>query len=102
MHLIQIFLPLYDNEGNPFPADDFDTVRRELVERFGGITTYVRSPARGVWKEDETTTVRDDLVTYEVMAETLDDPWWSRYREDLCGRFRQESLVVRAMTIRML
>ena len=102
MHLIQIFLPLYDNDGNPFPEDDFDTVRRELVEHFGGITTYVRSPARGVWKEDESRTVRDDLITYEVMAEERDTGWWRGYREDLCHRFCQESLVIRAMHIQML
>ena len=38
MHLIQLFLPLYDNDGQAFAKPLFDTVRGELTERFGGVT----------------------------------------------------------------
>ena len=72
MHLVQILLPLYDNQGEPFPQREYAQVRDELTERFGGITTFVRSPAEGLWKETPTTTVRDDIVIYEVMTERLD------------------------------
>lgn len=47
MHLIQLFLPLYDNDGQAFAKPLFDTVRGELTERFGGVTAFVRSPAVG-------------------------------------------------------
>src|SRR5512141_3407579 len=95
MYLVQILLPLYDNGGNPFPQREYVHVRDELTERFGGITTYVRSPAEGLWKETPTMTVRDDIVIYEVMTETLDRSWWRGYREKLAARFRQDMLIVR-------
>ena len=101
MYLVQILLPLADNEGRPFPQTTFDRVRDELTEQFGGLTAYVRSPAAGLWKEREET-VRDDVVIHEVMAESLDRAWWRGYREELRARFRQEALVVRASQVELL
>lgn len=102
MHLIQILLPLYDNNGTPLPQEEYLRVRDELAERFGGITTYVRSPAEGLWKESPTTTVHDDIVIYEVMAEQLDREWWERFRQELAARFRQEVLIVRSSEVTLL
>ncbi|WP_129126693.1 hypothetical protein [Geomonas oryzae] len=102
MHLIQILLPLYDNEGKPFTQDEFLKVRDELSERFGGITTYMRSPARGLWKETKDTTVHDDIVIYEVMTEALDRAWWTKYRKQLTASFRQALLIVRVSEVELL
>lgn len=102
MHLIQILLPLYDNNGTPLPQEEYLRVRDELAERFGGITTYVRSPAEGLWKESPTTTVHDDIVIYEVMAEQLDREWWEGFRQELAARFRQEVLIVRSSEVTLL
>lgn len=102
MYLIQILLPLYDNSGNPFPQHEYARVRDELTERFGGITTYVRSPAEGLWRETPTMTVRDDIVIYEVMTEKLDRDWWTSYRKELSLRFRQDLLIVRVSEIQLL
>jgi hypothetical protein len=101
MHLVQILLPLSDNEGRPFPSADFARVRRELSERFGGLTAYSRAPAEGVWKEGGETS-RDDVVIFEVMAETLERAWWKAYRADLETRFRQDVIVARALPTEML
>jgi len=102
MHLIQILLPLYDNEGKPFGQDQFLRVRDDLSERFGGITTYMRSPARGLWKETCETTVHDDIVIYEVMTDDLDRNWWRAYREQLTAVFRQALLIVRVSEVQLL
>lgn len=102
MHLIQILLPLYDNNGTPFPEEEFVRVRDQLTEHFGGITTYVRSPARGLWKGSPTTTVQDDIVIYEVMTEQLDPDWWREYRQEMAERFRQEVLIVRSSEVQLL
>ncbi len=102
MHLVQILLPLYDNSGQPFPHHLYLQIRDELSERFGGITTYMRSPARGLWKEREDTTVHDDIVIYEVMVRALDRDWWREYRQKLTVRFRQEMLVVRMSEVELL
>ncbi len=102
MYLIQILLPLYDNEGNSFKQEDFLRVRDELSERFGGITTYIRSPAVGLWKETRETTVHDDIVIYEVMTPELDREWWKNYREQLTLSFRQALLIVRVSEVQLL
>jgi hypothetical protein len=102
MHLVQLLLPLYDNEQQPFRAADFDRVRDELAARFGGVTAYRRSPAEGLWKDDEGEPVRDRVVIFEVMCERLDRDWWAAYRARLARRFRQEELVVRATEFEQL
>ncbi|HZW19846.1 hypothetical protein [Noviherbaspirillum sp.] len=102
MFLIQIFLPLYDNDGNAQPQALFGQVRDELIARFGGLTAHSRSPAHGLWQEQDGATVRDDLVVYEVMADNIDEAWWPTFRQRLEQGFRQESIVVRALTIRLL
>jgi hypothetical protein len=102
MYLIQILLPLYDNEGKPFPQPEYERVRDELTDLYGGITTYVRSPAKGLWKESSTSTVHDDIVTYEVMTGSLDYDWWQAYREELAARFRQEVLIMRVSEVQLI
>jgi hypothetical protein len=102
MHLVQILLPLYDNEGNPFARKLYDEVRAVLTERLGGVTEYRRSPASGLWKEEEGNVVQDDIIIYETMDPDLDRPWWRDYRERLRVAFRQEELVVRAIKIEAL
>jgi hypothetical protein len=102
MYLIQIFLPLVDNTGAKFSASYFRQVRDELMQQFGGITAYTRSPAHGLWQPEDGTAVHDELVIYEVMAEELDRTWWRAYKAALEQRFRQETMLIRAQTIHLL
>lgn len=101
MHLIQILLPLADNAGRRFGREVYAQVRAELAEQFGGITSFTRAPAEGVWKEGGHTN-RDDIVVFEVMCRDLDRTWWERYRADLEDRFQQEAIVLRAIKVEML
>ena len=102
MHLIQLLLPLYDNAGQPFPPGLYETVRKELVARFGGLTTYSRAPAKGMWKEGGDSVRKDDIVVYEVMADAVDRAWWSTYRKQLERDFQQDELVIRAQVVELL
>lgn len=103
MHLVQLLLPLYDNEKRAFARDEYDRVRRELTERFGGVTAHVRAPAEGRWKkDDESEVARDEVVIYEVMTHALERDWWARYRDELARRFRQEELLIRASEVERL
>lgn len=98
MYLIQILIPVYDNEGRRFPRGCFEAVRDELTERFGGLTAFVQSPALGLWKDAQSgATARDDMVLFEVMADTLEREWWAEYRRKLEEVFRQDEIVVRAI-----
>ena len=93
---------MFDNEGLAFEPDDYVQLRSELADHFGGVTAYMRAPARGVWKDDSGGTTRDDIVIFEVMSEELDREWWTTFRKDLERRFRQESVIVRALTSTLL
>ena len=97
MHLVQLLLPIYDNDKRAFPRAYFDQIRQELTERFGGVTAFVRSPAVGLWKDDEEDVTRDDVVMFEVMADLLDEDWWKAYRQKLERTFRQETILIRAI-----
>jgi hypothetical protein len=101
MHLVEILLPLSDNGGRRFPREAFARVREELVERFGGLTAFTRSPAEGVWEEGQSRS-RDEVVIFEVMAEELNRSWWRDYRRELERRFRQDEIVVRARQVERL
>ena len=101
MHLIQIFLPLYDNSGEKFPSDSYRQVRDELIDRFGGMTAYARSPVHGLWQPEEGKTLQDDLVIYEVMVKEMNRPWWKNYKSSLGQRFRQEEILIRAQPIEL-
>lgn len=102
MFLIQFLLPTRDNAGRPFAKDEFDRIRRELTARFGGVTAYLRSPAVGLWADESGSIRRDDLASFEVMADSLDHAWWRGYRAELEQRFRQDEVVMRATTFERL
>jgi hypothetical protein len=95
--LIQIILPLYGPEGQRLGREVFVEVRRELTDRFGGVTAYTRAPAEGLWEDPVGRVHRDDVVLVETMAETLDRVWWEGYARTLAARFAQEVIVIRAM-----
>jgi len=101
MELIQILLPLRDNEGTAFPQELFAEVLQELSDRFGGSTAFTRSPAEGVWQSEGAKHL-DDIIVVEVMATDLDRNWWMSYRESLETRFRQKEIVVRSQTTELI
>lgn len=101
MYLIQILLPLSDNQRHPFPRDHFDKVAVDMTTRFGGVTAYTRAPAEGRWFQ-QGHTAPEEMVVIEVMTDALDAPWWAAYRADLEVTFRQERIIVRALAVTLL
>ena len=101
MYLIQILLPLQDNDGAPFNPELYREVREELSARYGGLTAFTRDPAEGHWQDDGKTT-RDEIVVFEVMVEELATSWWRDYRRKLERVFRQDVIVIRAQEIQLL
>lgn len=103
MFLIQVLVPLADNNGARFPDAAFAKLSTELASQFGGLTAYTRSPAIGLWQpaSDESPR-RDDVVVFEVVADELDRSWWAGYRTALEQRFRQDDVMIRAHEIHRL
>lgn len=102
MNLVQLLIPLQDNDGQAYPRAFYDDLVRTLTDVFGGITAYTRSPAAGLWETGSGETVRDQVMVYEVMVEELDEGWWTNFRAELEAKFDQEELVIRAHGIRRL
>lgn len=98
MKPVQILLPVRDNRGRKFDRALYAEVHDQLIERFGGLTAYTRSPARGLW-QSAGATKRDDMIIVEVMAKTFHRAWWKKYRRALERKFRQDEIVVRAQDI---
>ncbi len=93
MHLINLYLPLRDNQGRKFPASMFDAIEQELSQRFGGVTAHKAAPASGLWKQAGHTH-EDDIVILDVLVEDPDRAWWTAYREKLEKDFRQEAILI--------
>lgn len=102
MHLVQLLLPVHDNNGRRFPPDYFNEVRDDLTEHFGGVTAFIRAPAVGLWKESANDINRDEVVMFEVLADQLDNDWWASYREQLEGKFRQDEVLIWSSSITRL
>lgn len=99
MVLIQLLLPATGVEGGAMNA--LAETRQELVERFKGVTAYVRSPAKGLWTAPDGRTEADDVVMVEVVTDRFDRGWWRTYSATLAERFAQEAIHVRAVPIDM-
>jgi hypothetical protein len=102
VHLIHLLLPLHDNNREPFDPHQFQTVRHELTEKFGGITAFVRTPAVGLWKEDNDNINRDEVIMFEIVSADLNEDWWRDYREKLEAEFRQDEILIWAAKVTKL
>lgn len=99
MHLIQIFLPISAaGARSVLPA-----LRDELTTRFGGVTIYARSPAKGSWVDEEDGhREEDDVVVVEVMTDRIDQAWWANCRTSLEQQLSQDEILIRAIVCEKL
>ena len=100
-HLVQILLPKETGSGQPIGKDWFDGFLKELTEKFGGATSFLRAPGRGLWQRGSGTE-KDSIAVVEVMAEEIDCAYWQSLRERLERVLSQEEIVIRAQEIRRL
>lgn len=102
MFLIEIFLPLDRRDGSKVAPDRIEAIVACLADRFGGATAFLRSPAKGLWKQSGTGLEEDRIVIVEVMAAEVDVDWWRNYRVLLEEEFLQDEILIRAMECRVL
>lgn len=104
MVLIQLLLPTTLPRGAEFPDATvaLTQTRRELVERFSGLTAYLRAPAKGLWTSPDGHTEQDDVVMIELVTDVFDRHWWRTYAATLAERFGQDTIHVRALAVEML
>jgi hypothetical protein len=80
----------------------FAKVRKELVERFGGLTAFSRAPAEGLWEVEDGRIDRDQIIIFEVLVDVLDRGWWDEFRTRLEQMFDQEEILIRASAVERL
>ena len=77
----------------------FGRVREQLVERWGGVTAFTRTPAKGVFLQNGNERTEDEIVVYEVMVKRIDKLWWLSYKRDLETRFSQQEILIRVTAV---
>ena len=100
-YLVEILLPKETGHGQPIGEDWFDGFLKDLTENFGGATSFLREPGRGLWQSGGTTE-RDGIAVVEVMAKQLDRAFWRSLRERLERELAQDEIVIRAQEISRL
>ena len=100
--LFQILLPLYDKEGEPIPVENYKELKVELTEHFGGLTTYSRSPATGVWKDPKDEIAVDKIIVYEVVSDSREVNYWQNLKVALEKKFDQDEIMIRCQDLELL
>jgi hypothetical protein len=98
-----LYLPLADNNGRPFPDEKFKELQGGLLARFGGLTTQQRQfPLQGIWQG--ATRLYLDLV---VIMTVLDfrragsARFIAQLKQDLLAEFEQEAILITEQSLRV-
>jgi hypothetical protein len=100
-HLVEILLPKETGKGQPISKDWFDGLLKELTDKFGGATSFLRAPGQGRWQSGGGT-AKDSIAVVEVMVEKIDESYWKSLREKLERELSQDEIVIRTQQIRRL
>ena len=96
---MQILLPKETGSGQPISQKWFEGLLKELTEKFGGATSFVRAPGQGLW-ESGGAIERDNIAVIEVMAERAGPPLLAKScARGLEHELSQEEIVIRAQEI---
>lgn len=100
-YIVELLLPRQTGKGEPVTMDWFEHLLTELTEKFGGVTSFVRAPGKGLW-QDGGKVEEDSIAVIEVMTSDIDPAYWARLRERLETELAQDEIVVRAQETRRL
>ena len=84
--------------GSPSARNGSTAFLKELTDKFGGATSFLRAPGQGLWQSGGATE-KDSIAVVEVMAESLDHASGESLRERLERELSQEEIVIRAQEI---
>lgn len=87
-----IYLPLRSNEGMPFPEESFEIVKKDLLEKFGGLS--IIGPVEGHWRNFDGNDVKDHCMIYRVIADANHDVKFQNIRTKLESMFDQDMILV--------
>lgn len=96
--LYELFLPVEDNNGTPISSHTFKNLRECLINKFGGVTIYQRTPIKGAW-DDQDGIKEDNLFVYEVTSTRQMPEFWSNLKVELEEQFCQREILIRKSRI---
>lgn len=102
MFVVELFLPLERPDGTPVEPGVFERVKAQLTDRFGGVTSYLQSPAEGAWKPSSHEIIHDRVAIFEVMVKDVDTTWWRDYRRLLEQELDQDQILARLYQVTVL
>lgn len=100
-YLVEILLPTRTGDGKTVGRDWFERLVRELTEKYGGATSFVRAPGEGLWQSGAETE-HDNIAVIEIMTGSVDPTYWEKLRVRLEKELSQEEIVVRCHQFRRL
>ena len=98
----EILLPLNYNDGSPIERVKFTLTNRELLERFGGLTTD-SVEISGTWKYGSAF-LHDRLVRLTIDSDNPDETvvFMREYKEVLKARFEQLDIWITAHDVEVI
>ena len=94
-YLVQILLPTTEHSKSDSLLEE---LVQELTLRFGGVTSFLQSPAEGRWKAGAQTAL-DEITIVEVMAPTIDAEFWKALRLRLESQLNQKQILIRGASV---
>ncbi len=101
MFLVEIFIPRSVLEAEP-NRKQVEQLKVEFTNKFGGVTSYLRASADGLWVNGEGKIERDEIGVLEVMVEKIDKDWWRQLRKRLEMDMKQEQILIRSRAVELL
>ena len=64
-YIVELLLPRQTGRGDTEAMDWFERLLAELIENFGGVTSFARAPGKGLW-QDGGKVEEDSIAVIEV------------------------------------
>ena len=89
---LELILPHEDNEGNRFDPKLHNKIQNELIEEFGGLTTYERL-VQGSWKSGREC-MQQSVIVHELLLPSIDFAYWQKMKNKLEKTFKQTEVML--------
>jgi|ERR1700730_5623478 hypothetical protein len=90
----ELYLPLNYNDGRPIDPKKLKTLKRRLVDEFGGLT-HLRQEQEGLWKIGDHT-FRDQIEIVRVLANDDEraQKYFAKLKHDLVRDWNQQDFLI--------
>ena len=104
MYRIELSLPLLYNDKSPIEIEKFDITRQELTRKFGGLTSTQVNTASALdgWWVNQGITYQDKIAIFRIDTDTFSNRFWTKYKNLLKRRFRQEEVYITVTQINVI